>query len=115
MAKPRPQLEAVLQRLVVVIVVVVGGVLHDDGVIAFADFSPPLGFGYPFARNLDPVRGRLRLGDELFQVILQRHETSARLLQARTTRLGEHDYSPPSAGVRWSTPGQGTPCTAAYP
>jgi hypothetical protein len=31
------------------------------------------------------MRGRLRLGDELFQVILQRHKTSARLLQARTT------------------------------
>jgi hypothetical protein len=43
MAKPRPQLKAVLQRLVVV--VVVGGVLHDDGVIAFADFSPLLGCG----------------------------------------------------------------------
>jgi hypothetical protein len=34
-AKPRPQLEAVLQRLVVV--VVVGGILHDDGVISVAD------------------------------------------------------------------------------
>jgi hypothetical protein len=53
MAKPRPQLKAVLQRLV--IVVVVGGVLHDDGVIAFADFSPL--FGLPFLRGLDPVGG----------------------------------------------------------
>jgi hypothetical protein len=52
-AKPRPQLKAVLQRLLVV-VVVVGGVLHDDGVIAFADFSPLLGFGFPFLRDLDP-------------------------------------------------------------
>jgi hypothetical protein len=50
-AKPRPQLKAVLQRLlVVVIVVVVGGVLHDDGVIAFTDFLPLLGFGFPFLR-----------------------------------------------------------------
>jgi hypothetical protein len=76
-AKPRPQLKAVLQRLfVIVIVVVVGGVLHDDGVIAFADFSPLLGFGFPFLRDLDPVRGWLRLGDEHFQVILQgtRHQ-----------------------------------------
>jgi hypothetical protein len=62
----------VLQRLVVV--VVVGGVLHDDGVIAFADFSLLLVFGLPFLRDLDPVRGRLRLGDEFFQVILQRHK-----------------------------------------
>jgi hypothetical protein len=50
-AKPRPQLKAVPQRLlVVVIIVVVGGVLHDDGVIAFADFSPLLGFGFPSFR-----------------------------------------------------------------
>jgi hypothetical protein len=64
-----------LQRLLVV-VIVVGGVLHDDGVIAFADFSPLFGFGFPFLRDLDPMRGRLRLGDELFQVILQdtRHQ-----------------------------------------
>jgi hypothetical protein len=69
-AKPRPQLKAVLQRLFVV-VVVVGGVLHDDGVIAFTDFSPLLGFGSPFLRDLDSMRGRLRLEDELSQVILQ--------------------------------------------
>jgi hypothetical protein len=73
-AKPRLQLKAVLQRLLVV--VVVGGVLHDDGVIAFADFSPLLGFGFPFLWDLDPLRGWLRLGDEHFQVILQdtRHQ-----------------------------------------
>jgi hypothetical protein len=75
-AKPRPQLKAVLQRLLVVVIVVVGGVLHDDGVIAFADFSPLLGFGFPFFRDLHPLRGWLRLGDEHFQVILQdtRHQ-----------------------------------------
>jgi hypothetical protein len=75
-AKPRPQLETILQRLVVIIVVVIGGVLHDDGGIAFADFSPLPGFGYPFARNLDSMRGRLRLGDEHLQVFLQdkRHQ-----------------------------------------
>jgi hypothetical protein len=71
-AKPRPQLKVVLQRLVVVvIIVVVRGVLHDDGVIAFADFSPLLGLGSPFLQDLDAVRGWLRLGDEHFQVILQ--------------------------------------------
>jgi hypothetical protein len=51
-AKPRPQLEAVLQRLIIVIVVVVGGILHDDGVITFTDFSPllrlpPFGISIP--------------------------------------------------------------------
>jgi hypothetical protein len=67
----------VLQRLLVVIaVVVVGGVLHDDGAIAFAGLSPLFGLGFPFPRDLDPMRGRLRLGDEPFQVILQdtRHQ-----------------------------------------
>jgi hypothetical protein len=65
-AKPRPQLEAVLQRLVVVVVViVVGGVLHDDGVIACTDFSPLFLLGLPFLRDLDPARRWLRLGDEL--------------------------------------------------
>jgi hypothetical protein len=75
-AKPRLQLKAVLQRLFVVVIVVVGGVLHDDRVIAFADFSPLLDFGFPFLRDLDPLRGWLRLGDEHFQVILQgtRHQ-----------------------------------------
>jgi hypothetical protein len=68
-AKPRPQLEAVLQRLAVVIVVVVGGILHDDGVIAFTDFSPLLRL--PFPRDLDSARRWLRLRDELLQVILQ--------------------------------------------
>jgi hypothetical protein len=69
-------LKAVLQCLLVVAVVIIGGVLHDDGVIAFADLSPLFGFGFPFLRDLDPMRGRLRLGDELFQVILQdtRHQ-----------------------------------------
>jgi hypothetical protein len=73
-AKPRPHLKAVLQRLFVV--VIVGGVLHDDGVIAFTDFSLLLGFGFPILQYLDPLRGWLRLGDEHFQVILQdtRHQ-----------------------------------------
>jgi hypothetical protein len=48
-AKPRPQLEAVLQCLfvVVVVAVVVGAVLHDDGVIAFVDFLPLLVLAFP--------------------------------------------------------------------
>jgi hypothetical protein len=110
-AKPRPQLKAVLQRLVIVIVVVVGGILHDDGVIALTDFLPLLRL--PFPRDLDSARRRLRLGDELLQVILQDTKTSASLQQVITTRLKEYDYSPPLAGARRSTLAQGTPCTAA--
>jgi hypothetical protein len=50
---------------------VVGGVLHDDGVIAFADFLALFVFGLSSLRDLDPMRGWGQLGDELFQVILQ--------------------------------------------
>jgi hypothetical protein len=46
-------LKAVLQHLVVV--VVVGGVLHDDGVIAFTNFSPL--FCLPFLRISIPLGG----------------------------------------------------------
>jgi hypothetical protein len=68
-------LEAVLQRLLL-LVVVVGRVLHNDDVISFADFPPLLGLSLSLLRDLDFLRGRLRLGDELIQVILQdtRHQ-----------------------------------------
>jgi hypothetical protein len=69
-AKPRPQLEAVLQ-LFFVIFVVVGGVFHDDGVIACVDFSPLFLLGLPLLRDLDSARRWLWLGDELLQVLLQ--------------------------------------------
>jgi hypothetical protein len=52
-AKPRPQLEAVLQRLLV-FVVVVGGILHDDGVVVFTDFSALLRL--PLHRDLNSAR-----------------------------------------------------------
>jgi hypothetical protein len=68
-AKPRPQLEAVLQRLVVAIVVIVGGILHADGVVAFTDFSPLLRL--PLHRDLNSARRWLLLRDELLQVLLQ--------------------------------------------
>jgi hypothetical protein len=44
-AEPRPQLEAVLQRLLVV--VLVGRVFHDNCVVSFADLPPLLGLGLP--------------------------------------------------------------------
>jgi hypothetical protein len=50
-AKPRPQLEAVLQRLLVV--VLLGCVLHDNGVVSFADFTPLLGIGFSLLGDLD--------------------------------------------------------------
>jgi hypothetical protein len=62
----------VLQRLLVVIVVV-GGILHDDGIIAFTDFAPLLRL--PLHRDLDSARRWLRLGDELLQVILRKTQS----------------------------------------
>jgi hypothetical protein len=63
MAEPRPQLEAVLHRLLVI--VLIRRIFYDDGVISFADLSPLLGLGFSLLRDLDFLRGRLRLGDEL--------------------------------------------------
>jgi hypothetical protein len=68
-AKPRPQLEAVLQRLFVFFVII-GGILHDDGIVAFTDFSAL--FHLPLRRDLDPARWRLRLGDEPPYIILRK-------------------------------------------
>jgi hypothetical protein len=51
MAKPRPRLKAVLQRLLVV--VLIGRVFHDNCVVAFADFTPLLGLGFPLLWDLD--------------------------------------------------------------
>jgi hypothetical protein len=51
MAKPRPELEAVLQRLLVVILI--GCVFDDNCVISFADFTPLLGLGFPLLWDLD--------------------------------------------------------------
>jgi hypothetical protein len=68
-AKPRPQLEAVLKNLFVFIVVI-GGILHDDGIVAFTDFATLLHL--PLHRDLNPARWRLRLGDEPLHIILRK-------------------------------------------
>jgi hypothetical protein len=68
-AKPRPQLEAVLKHLLIFFVVI-GGILHDDGIVVFADFAAPLRL--PLRRDLDPARWRLRLGDKPLHIILRK-------------------------------------------
>jgi hypothetical protein len=68
-AKPRPQLEAVLQ-CVFVFIVVIGGILHDDGVVASTDFAALLHL--PLHWDLDPARWRLRLGDKPLHIILRK-------------------------------------------
>jgi hypothetical protein len=62
-AEPRPQLKAVLQCLLVVILV--GRVLHDNGVIFLADLPPLLGLSLSLLRDLDFMRGQWRFGDKL--------------------------------------------------
>jgi hypothetical protein len=77
-AEPRPQLEAVLQCILVVILI--GRVFSDNCVVSLANFAPLLGLGLPFFWDLDQLRRRHRLRDELRQVILQ----EAQLISATT-------------------------------
>jgi hypothetical protein len=68
-AESRPQLEALLQCLL--IVVLLGRVFDDYRVVSFTNLALLLGLGFPFFWDLDKLRRRRRLGDELHQVILQ--------------------------------------------
>jgi hypothetical protein len=74
-AKPRPQLEAVLQRLLVV--VLLGRVFYDDSVISFADFLPFLGLGFSSLRNLDSLRGGCGSETNLFKSSCKTQDISA--------------------------------------
>jgi hypothetical protein len=71
-AKPRPQLEAVLQCLLVI--VLIGRVFNDNGVVSFVDFTSLLGLVLPLFWDLDQLRRRHRFGDELLHVILQEEQ-----------------------------------------
>jgi hypothetical protein len=62
-------LETLLERLLIVLLI--GCVFNDNGVVSLANFAPLLGLGLPFFWDLDQLRRRRRLGDELRQVILQ--------------------------------------------
>jgi hypothetical protein len=48
-----------------------GRVFDDYCVVSFTNLAPLLGLGLPFIWDLDKLRRRRRLGDELHQVILQ--------------------------------------------
>jgi hypothetical protein len=67
-----------LERLFIVLLI--GCVFNDNGVVSLANFAPPLGLGLPFLWDLDQLRRRRWLGDELRQVILQ----EAQLISATT-------------------------------
>jgi hypothetical protein len=56
-AKSRPQLKALLQRLLIIFL---RSVFHDYGVVPFTDFTVLLGFTLPFIRYLDKSRRRRR-------------------------------------------------------
>jgi hypothetical protein len=58
-----------LQRLF--IIVLLGRVFDDNCVVSFANLAPHLGLGSPLLWDLDKLRRRGRLGNELRQVILQ--------------------------------------------
>jgi hypothetical protein len=58
-AESRPQLEALLQRLLIVFF---RSVFQDYGVVPFPNFAPLLGFALPFLWDLDKLRRRRRLG-----------------------------------------------------
>jgi hypothetical protein len=73
-AEPRPQLEALLEHLLIVLLI--GRVFSDNCVVSLANFAPLLGLGLPFLWDLDQLRRRRRLGDELRQVILKEAHSS---------------------------------------
>jgi hypothetical protein len=52
-AEPRPQLEALLQRLIVVLL---GRVFDDYCVVSFTNLAPLLGLGFPFLWDIDQLR-----------------------------------------------------------
>jgi hypothetical protein len=52
--EPQPQLEALLERLL--IIVLLGRVFDDNCVVFFANLVPLLGFGPPFLWDLDKLR-----------------------------------------------------------
>jgi hypothetical protein len=53
-AKLRPQLEALLERLL--IIVLLGPVFDDNCVVSFANLAQLLGLGLPFLWDLDKLR-----------------------------------------------------------
>jgi hypothetical protein len=55
-AESRPQLEALLQRFF--IIVLLGRVFDDNCVVSFSNLAPLLGLGLPFLWDLDKLRRR---------------------------------------------------------
>jgi hypothetical protein len=67
-AKPGPQLEPLLKRLLVFLV---GRIFDDDGVITFANFAVLLGLAFPLLRIIYKSGRPSCLRDKLYNIILQ--------------------------------------------
>jgi hypothetical protein len=67
-AKPGPQLEPLLKRLLVFLV---GRVFDNDGIITFTDFAVLLGLAFPLLRDIYKSGRRSWLRDKLYNIILQ--------------------------------------------
>jgi hypothetical protein len=78
MAQPRPQLEAVLQRLLVV--VLFGCVFHDNCVVSLADFAPLLGLDLPSSGTSTSWGGDGGSDTNFFKSSCKKNNPSVRLL-----------------------------------
>jgi hypothetical protein len=67
-AEPRPQLEPLLKRLLVIFI---RRVFDDNSVVPFADLAALFVLALPLLWDFDKSRRRSRLGDKLHYVILQ--------------------------------------------
>jgi hypothetical protein len=67
-AEPGLQLEPLLKRLLVLLV---GRIFDNDGVVTFADFAALLGLAFPLLRDIYKSGRRSWLRDKLYNVILQ--------------------------------------------
>jgi hypothetical protein len=105
-------LEAVLQRLL--IVVLVRRVLHDNGVISFADLLLLLGLGLPLFWDLNFLRGGGGSETNFFKSSCKTQLISTTTHTEWVLDTG-YGYLPPLAGARLSTPGRGMLCTVACP
>jgi hypothetical protein len=67
-AEPGPQLEPLLERLLVLLV---GCIFNDNDVVTFVDFASLLGLAFPLLRDIYKSGRRSWLRDKLYNVILQ--------------------------------------------
>jgi hypothetical protein len=77
-AEPRSQLEALLERLLIVVLLRRG--FDDNCVVSFTNFVPLLGLGPPFLWDLDELRSEAGSETNFAKSSCKNHSSSARLL-----------------------------------